>query len=288
MKTLTTVILILVFNTCLLAQDITEQMGMEACNCIEIATIARADSCITSAMAKVVSATGNKEEARFLGTVEGIRGTIKKVQQFVQENCSSSGQQALERRKDAYYRKSENKRAAKLYKKGTGKLQEGNYKKAAKDFKKALRIDPEFIIAIDHLAVCYRQMQQFDKAIALYEQSLALFPEGDLALQNLAVVYSLKKDHKTAINYYTRLKNLYPDNPEGYFGLAKEFLIIEEMEEATENALVAYVLYQNSGSRYLQDGEQLIGMVYKKLKDQNRTELLNEKAKELNITLTIN
>ena len=288
MKYLSTTLLLLVFNSCLFAQEMVEKMAVEACNCIEIATISKADSCITRSMAEVTVLNRNKEETKFLGTVEGIKGTLAKVHQLVQENCASFHAQVLELRKEHFYKVSENKRAAKLYEKGTEKLKQGEYKKATKDFKKALKIDPEFVMALDHMAICYRQMQQYDRAIAYYDKSLAIFPEGDLALLNMAVLYSLKKDSRASLKYYTTLRNLYPDNPEGYFGVAKESLQVNEMEQAVENALIAYILYQTSGSHYLKDGEQLIGMIYGKLKEQNRTQLLDEIAKELNVSIEIN
>lgn len=288
MKRLKITLLLFLLSNLLYAQDMMERIASEACDCIDLVSLSKADSCITSSMAKVVSSVENKEETTFLGTVEGIKGALTQVHQLVQENCSSYRTQFLEQRKEEFYRVSENKRADRLYQKGTEKMKQGDYKKAAKDFKKALRIDPQFVMAWDHLAVCYRQLQQYDKAITYYEKSLALFPEGDLALLNMAVLYSLKKESKIALAYYTTLRDLYPDNPEGYFGVAKESLLTNEMEQAAENALIAYILYQSSGSSYLKDGEQLLGLIYNKLKEQNRIQLLEEKAKELNITLTIN
>lgn len=89
MKRLKTTLLLLLFSNLLFAQNMMERIALEACECIHIVTLSKADSCITSSMAKVVSGTENKEETKFIGTVEGIKGALTQVHQLVQEHCSS-------------------------------------------------------------------------------------------------------------------------------------------------------------------------------------------------------
>lgn len=290
MKYVSLAILLLVINNYLFGQkqDITAKIAIEACSCIEVSTVTKADSCLTSSMAKVISATENKTEVEFIGTVEGIRSALTTVHQLIQDNCVSYRSQVLENRKSVFYRKSENEQANVLYSNGTQKMQEGNFEVAVKDFKQAIKLDSRFVLALDHMAICYRQLKRYDKSIDYYKKSLAIFPEGDLALMNLAVVYSLKNDQNSALKTYGKLINLYPDDPEGYFGVAKVSLILDDLERATENALIAHILYSNTNSSYLKDSETLLALIYGKLKKQNRTDLLDEKARELNIDIKIN
>jgi len=268
-------------------QTVIEKIALNACECIENMTVSKADSCITSSMAKVIIANRGSEETKFIGTVEGMQQAIKDSYQLVQDNCESFRTQIINVRKENFYKLSEIKEANNYYEKGNQKLQNDAFKAAIKDYKKALKLDQNFIFALDNIAVCYRNMESFDKAIEYYKKSLDIFPEGNFALQNIAVVYGFKGDSKSAIEYYNRLINLYPNDPEGYFGLAKESLIIGDLEFATETALIAYIIYKNNQSEHLADGEKLLGLIYGKLKEIKQTDLFHQKAKELNIEIEI-
>jgi len=270
-----------------IGQTVIEKIAANACECIDNATVSKADSCITSSMTKVVIANRGSEETKFIGTVQGMQQAIKDAYQMVQDNCESFRTQIIHIRKENFYKESDIKEANNFYKKGNQKLQNAAFKAAIKEYKKALKLDPNFIFALDNIAVCFRNMELFDKAIEYYKRSLDIFPEGNFALQNIAVVYGFKGDSKSAIEYYNRLISLYQNDPEGYFGLAKESLIIGDLELATETALIAYIIYKNDQSEHIADGEKLLGLIYGKLKEINQTDLFHQKAKELDIEIEI-
>ena len=72
MKYISLAILLLVTNNYLFGQKqgITAKIAIEACSCIEVSTAIKADSCLTSSMAKIISTTENKAEVEFIGTVK--------------------------------------------------------------------------------------------------------------------------------------------------------------------------------------------------------------------------
>jgi tetratricopeptide (TPR) repeat protein len=269
-------------------QTVIEKIALNACECIDNATVSKADSCLTSSMAKVVVANRGSEETKFIGTVERMQQAIKDAYQMVQDNCESFRTQVINIKKANFYKDSDIKEANNYYEKGNQKLENRDFKAAIKEYKKALKIDPNFIFALDNIAVCYRNMESFDKALEYYKKSLAIFPESNFALQNIAVIYGFKGDSKSVIEYYNTLINLYPNDPEGYFGLSKVSLINGDLELATETALIAYAIYNNKKSVHLTDGEKLLRLIYSKLKESGQTDLFHQKAKELNILFEMN
>ncbi|MEP4534668.1 MAG: tetratricopeptide repeat protein [Cyclobacteriaceae bacterium] len=259
-----------------------------ACDCIEIANIDKIDSCITNSMTKFIMANKGSDDAKFIGTVEGIRKAMSDSYNLLQQNCESFRQKLIEARTQYFYKESESIDANNHYSAGIQMHQNKEYKSAIKEYKKALKVDPNYVFALDNLAVCYRLLESYDKAIEYYKKSLSIFPEGNFALQNIAAVYGFKNDSKTAIEYYNKLINIYPNDPEGYYGVATEALIIEDFELACETAMISLILYKNSLSSHTVDSEKLLSLIYAKLQQSGQTDIFDNKAKELNIETDLN
>lgn len=102
---------------------------------------------------------------------------------------------------------------------------------------------------------------------------------------NIAVSYSFLEDDENSLKNYSQLKFLYPDDPEGYFGLAKIFFIKGDYENALDNLFIAHRIYVNTNSDYIKDSEQLMSLMFSKLKELNKMDLVNKKAKEHNVTI---
>lgn len=62
-----------------------------------------------------------------------------------------------------------------------------------------MKLDNNFVYAIDHIAVCYRRLGEYKTAIKYYNKSLDIFPEGDIAIMNIAATYSFIKDDNNSI-----------------------------------------------------------------------------------------
>jgi tetratricopeptide (TPR) repeat protein len=56
-----------------------------------------------------------------------------------------------------------------------------------------VKIDPNFAYAYDNMGICYRRLEEYDKAIEAYEKSLKIDPYGTMPLQNLGIVYQRKR-----------------------------------------------------------------------------------------------
>ena len=78
-------------------------------------------------------------------------------------------------------------------------------------YQRALKIDPDFVLARYDLAVTYRGMGEVDKAIAEYEKVLKLNPHFPEALSNLGGQYFRKGDVRQAIAHFRKAIKVYPN-----------------------------------------------------------------------------
>lgn len=78
-------------------------------------------------------------------------------------------------------------------------------------YQRALKIDPDFVLARYDLAVTYRGMGEVDKAIAEYEKVLKINPRFPEALSNLGGQYFRKGDVKQAVAHFQKAIKVYPN-----------------------------------------------------------------------------
>jgi Flp pilus assembly protein TadD len=80
--------------------------------------------------------------------------------------------------------------------------QEKNYESAAKEFEKAIDLDPRDPRAYSNLAFCYTQLGKHKEALGIFEKAAAIAPNDPTARKNLAAVYlDLGKEYFTQENY---------------------------------------------------------------------------------------
>ncbi len=216
-------------------------------------------------------------------TVEGIQKNFSDVSKLVIENCPSLRTKVSEKKKQEFYRLSDNQKANELFTNGNHFKDNNEFELAIKEYQKALNQDKEFVMAYDHLGVAYRLNNDLYNAIKTYKQSLKLFPEGDFALQNIAVAYSMQKNESEAQKYYEHLIHFYPENPEGYYGSGKTNLVLKNYEIALRNTLISIILYHKQSSMKITDAETLLSVIYSKMKQENELEKFNQILNEYNV-----
>ncbi len=284
---------ILIFNIALVTisqgQTLTEKIALNACEYLKSIDNYQVlqDSIqpsITAAMAKVMM-EGSSEEKKLLGSVNGIRGTLKESFELLPSNCYNVRRLIIADKKSRFFKRSDNPQANLHYEKGNHFKESGDYKHAIKEFKLAVKSDNNFVYAIDHLAISYSRLENYKTAIKYYKRSLDIFPEGYVALLNIAVSYSFLEDNDNSIKNYSQLKFLYPNDPEGYFGLAKMLFINGDYDNALDNLFIAHRMYVESYSDYTKDSEKLMSLMFSKLKELNKMDLIDLKAKEHNIMI---
>lgn len=290
MKTIATLIFSITLTFIVKGQTLSEKIALGACEYLDSIDNFQVlqdsiNPSIARAMAEIMG-EGNPEETKVLSNTDGIKKVLKESFDMLPNYCYNVRRLIIEDKKSKFYKLSDNQQANIHFEQGNELMKNGDFKNAIKAFKLALKIDNNFVYAIDHLAISYRRLEDFKLALKYYKQSLDIFPEGDIALLNIAVLYSLIEDYDNSIKSYSQMKFLFPDNPEGYFGLARLFFIKEDYENALDNIFAAHRIYVNTGSDYVKDSEQLLGAMIVKFKELNMMNLVHKKAKEHNITIT--
>lgn len=272
----------------LYAQSIEEKIATKACDCLSKSSGITEEifrDCLTSSMSDIILTDNDPKVRESFNTVDGIQSMILKAQDAVVKECPKFIPEAPEDKSAVFYANSKNKNAQNAYTIAKDFMRDKNYKMAIESLQLSLKEDPNFVIALDDIAVCYRQLGDFDNAIMYYKKSLDIFPEGDLALMNIGVVYSLKSDFKTSISYYEKLIKYQPNNAEGYFGAGKNYLLLNDDEKALDNIFIAHIIYSNEKSEYLKDSEQFLGTLYQKMKSENKEDIFKKIAAKNNVKL---
>lgn len=270
------------------AQTVEEKIAAKACECLEKSSKITEDvfrECLTSPMGELILTDKDPKVRESINTVDGIQNMVLKVQGVISKKCPNLMPELIENKDNVFYSESKNKNAQNSYVIAKDFMRQNNYKMAIESFQLALKEDPNFVLALDDIAVSYRQLNDYDNAIKYYKKSLEVYPEGNFALMNIGVVYTFKSDYKTAISYYEKLIQYHPNNAEGYFGAGKNYFMMKDDEKALDNLFLAHIIYTNENSEYAKDSEQLIGALYQKMKSENKEALFKKIAEKNNIKI---
>lgn len=270
------------------SQTLEEKIATKACSCLEKSKEINEEiyrNCLTNSMAEVVLKDKDAKVREGISTVEGIKSLLQKSDETIARTCSKFLPKAPENKSDIYYSDSKNKEAQNSYTVAKDFMLAKNYKLAIEGLQLALKQDPNFVLALDDIAVCYRQLEDYDNAIKYYQKSLEVYPEGEYALMNIGVVYTLKSDFKTAIEYYEKLIKYQPNNAEGYFGAGKNYLALNNDNKALQDICIAHGIYTNEKSEYSKDTEMLMGAIYQKMVKENKEQIFKKIAAENNINV---
>lgn len=287
MKTILSIILT-AFSMIHYGQRLEQNAAINSCECIsklKEVTDEKYRECISNSLAKSATEVNAATYLKQISTVDGMKSALKKVDSLVKATCLLENKNNLEKKKDLHYSYSKNESARNAYIIGKDFMKDKKYDLAIESFEIALKNDKNFVLANDDIAVCYRQMNDYDSAIKYYKKSLSIFPEGDFALKNIGVVYTLKSDFKISNEYYQKLINFYPTDAEGYYGLGKNLILLEELEKALLNILKAHKIYLKENSAYAKDAETLESIIYQEMKKKGEEQKFIDIANENGITI---
>ncbi|MDF0720201.1 tetratricopeptide repeat protein [Kaistella sp. PBT33-4] len=285
-KAISLIIVFVSFN--FYGQTLEQKAAEKACECVkEIRTLNDENyiECISKSLTESLIETDRKENFKKISTVDGMKNTLSEVDSIVKLICSIDQNALLEEKTKLYYRYSENLNATNSYKIGKDFMDAENYKLAIEAFQLALKNDPNFVLALDDIAMSYRKINQYEEAIQFYQKSLDIFPEGDFALMNIAVVYNLKHDYKTSGEYYKKLIKFHPNYAEGYYGLGRSFAFLEDYENALTNIIKAHKIYVKEGSQYTKDSQQMIQIIFNEMKKGEKEKDFYRIAKENDVNI---
>jgi tetratricopeptide (TPR) repeat protein len=85
---------------------------------------------------------------------------------------------------------------------------------------KANEIAPE-ADTYNNLAICYKNLKQFDKAHACYENALRIKPEDHVVLNNIGDNYYYQRDFQKALEYFQKSVEMNPMYALGWYNVGR-------------------------------------------------------------------
>jgi tetratricopeptide (TPR) repeat protein len=162
------------------------------------------------------------------------------------------------------------------------------YDEAITEFKKAIKINPNYADAHNYLGLAYSKKGMLDKAISEYKKAIKIKPDYALAHLNLGVVYDNKGMVDEAISEYKIAISINPDFAFAPYALGLAFgkkdMIDEKISEYKKAIKINpndALAHFNLGATYVNNKMESVGAeyLYKAgllyLKQGNREEALN-------------
>lgn len=121
-------------------------------------------------------------------------------------------------------------------------FQNGNYKLALKEARRAVEIYPDYKEAHYSLGTTYSKIAQYDKAVIELTRALRIHPRYPSAILNLGTSYHHLKQYDKAIAVYKDLISIRPDYAEAYNNLGISYYFKGRVEKAIRAYLHALEL----------------------------------------------
>ena len=121
-----------------------------------------------------------------------------------------------------------------LYSLGLNYQQSGMYKEAIEEFKKVIRIKPDYADAHYSLGGAYMKLDMYKEAIEAYKQVIRIDPDNVSAHSNLGEIYKKLDMHKEAIEAFKQVIRINPDDALTHRGIGLKYMELGMYKEAIE------------------------------------------------------
>jgi type IV pilus biogenesis/stability protein PilW len=151
-------------------------------------------------------------------------------------------------------------------------------------FKKALEIKDDYTPARNNLGNAYAEKKEWDKAIEQYKIVTAdlLYGTPQFPLSNLGFVYSELQEYGLAAQYFRKALDIKPDFVQALYGLAKTYMATDRVPEAIANLEKAVDISPDSAILYFE-----LARAYALNGDYTKALSAYHKVVELNPTSTL-
>jgi tetratricopeptide (TPR) repeat protein len=105
------------------------------------------------------------------------------------------------------------------YNMGNYRLSRGETKQAIASYQKALKLEPQAVMAMVNSSIAYAQMGENEKAEKALKQALKLAPDNAAANFNMGLLKAEKKEPKTAESYLKKAINADPQMAQAAYNL---------------------------------------------------------------------
>jgi tetratricopeptide (TPR) repeat protein len=112
-------------------------------------------------------------------------------------------------------------------------LRKRQFQASIKLYEQVLRIDPDLKDAIGNIALAYRELGQYDRALKLFNGLITKYPEqAHVNYINIAELYLKTGDQLKAAEYYEKSSEVAPEPDYSCFRGAQIFITLEMYNEA--------------------------------------------------------
>jgi tetratricopeptide (TPR) repeat protein len=177
---------------------------------------------------------------------------------------------------------SKSEQAMREYGIGTQLLNENRLEESEKHLREAIRFDPLFADAMDHLGRVYRIQNRLQEAEEIYLKSIEINDRNKVPYQNLAIVYRLQGRLNDALELYKKMIQLDENDPEPYYGIGGLFYIVGDYENSMPFFDKAIELYIKSNSTFVYDVFLYKGMIYFRMEEYDQALKYLEEAQKGN------
>jgi tetratricopeptide (TPR) repeat protein len=149
---------------------------------------------------------------------------------------------------------------------GTTLYQKGNFAAAAKEFRKAISLDPSqdnAVKAYNLMATAYIADGKKDEAIKAYKTSLKVDPSNDATYVSLGNIYYDQGDYSNAVKQYEAAAKISPTSSANAYSLAQGYLAVGKYKDAEGQfqkvirlSPQGYSGYYGLGQAYSKQGQQ--------------------------------
>jgi len=111
----------------------------------------------------------------------------------------------------------------------------GNYDQAIKEFKQALKINPNYFFGLNNLGNIYGKQENYVEAISYFQKALNLKPDYSPSHYNIARAFHLIGRKKEAVESYRKAIQFNPYFEEAFYNLAYLSMELSGFDEAINN-----------------------------------------------------
>ena len=140
---------------------------------------------------------------------------------------------------------------------GVTAFNNGEIDKAIAFYHDAIKIAPDYHLAIYNLGNSYFAIEDYKNAIKYFEKVILLDPKDEYAYYNLAMSYYRIGDLKTATIYYQKAVEISPGDYTTHYNLAKVYEKLENIDLAIEAYHKAIALKNDYANAYYNLAELL-------------------------------
>ncbi len=162
--------------------------------------------------------------------------------------------------------------------KGIRLAKDKNFNEAVEAFKRAIEEEPEEFFGFNAMAVCYKNMGEYQEAMKNFERALEFAQSQEdeaKVLANIGNLYISAKKPQAALGYYKQAASLVDDHPVYLVLIARTFIRMEERDRARKLLEQAEKIKGNL-KKYERDDEKgfgnyLMAQCYSELGDEAKT-----------------